>query len=61
MQLRIAIGLASILTALISAETITHKGYAAGSDGASGVTTGAGSNVDRNLFCKTGVITPVCK
>jgi hypothetical protein len=31
---------------------------------ASGVTTGAGSNVggvDRNLFCDTGVITPICK
>jgi hypothetical protein len=31
--------------------------------GASGVTTGAGTNVgvDRHLFCNTGVITPVCK
>jgi hypothetical protein len=64
----IAIGLALILTAVISAGPITQKAYAAvsssSSNGSSGVTTGAGSNgggVDRHLFCDTGVITPVCK
>ena len=72
MKLRIAIpiamGLALILTAVISAGPITQKAYAAanssGSNGALGVTTGAGSNVggvDPHLFCNTGVITPVCK
>ena len=63
----IAIGLALILTAVISVGPITQEAYAAvssSSNGSSGVTTGAGSNgggVDRHLFCVTGVITPVCK
>lgn len=63
----IAIGLALILTAVISAGPITQKAYAASSsasNGSSGVTTGAGPNVggvDPHLFCNTGVITPVCK
>lgn len=72
MKLRIAIpiamGLALILTVVISAGPITQKAYAAasssGSNAASGVITGAGSNlggVDPHLFCDTGVITPICK
>jgi hypothetical protein len=71
----IAIGLALVLTAVISAGPITQKAYAAVNSsgslgqnralgGPSGVMTGAGANVggvDRHLFCDTGVITPVCK
>jgi hypothetical protein len=79
-----AIGLALVLTSVISAGPITQKAYAAGpsnssraggslgqSKGLGGVTTGgagtavqSGSNaggVDPNVFCKTGVITPICK
>jgi hypothetical protein len=41
-------------------------GQSKGLGGASGATTGAGTaaqsgGVDRDLFCKTGVITPICK
>ena len=93
MKLRIAIsmaiGLALVLTSVISAGPITQKAYAAvspnnssspasgvslgqskGLGAASGATTGAGTTVqsgsnvggvDRNLFCVTGVITPICK
>ncbi|MGA9149841.1 MAG: hypothetical protein WBZ36_04610 [Candidatus Nitrosopolaris sp.] len=89
MKLRItismAIGLALVLTSVISAGPITQKAYASASPSSSslapggslgqskdlgGVTTGAGTavqsgsnagGVDPNVFCKTGVITPICK
>jgi hypothetical protein len=42
-------------------------GQSKGLGGASGATTGTGTagqsggGVDRDLFCKTGIITPICK
>ena len=80
----IAIGLALVLTSVITVGPITQKAYAAvslnssshasggnlgqseGLGGASGAGTAvqSGSNVggvDRDLFCKTGVINPICK
>ncbi|MGA9149374.1 MAG: hypothetical protein WBZ36_02255 [Candidatus Nitrosopolaris sp.] len=65
----IAIGLALVLTSVISAGPITQA-YATSSSGLGGVTTGTGTvvqsgsnagGVDPNVFCKTGVITPICK
>ncbi len=77
LAIHIAIGFASVLTAVIIVGHITQNAYAAVSSsgrssaltgslrGANGVTTGTGSNVgdvNPNLFCKgTGVITPICK
>jgi hypothetical protein len=63
----IAIGLALVLAAVINTGAITHHAAAAGTlGGTSGVTTAAGSNAggvdpDPNLFCNTGVKTPICK
>jgi hypothetical protein len=44
--------------------SVGSLGQSSALGGASGVTTGAGSNVggvDRHLFCNMGVITPICK
>ena len=65
-----AIGLALVLISVISAGPITQKAYATSSSGLGGLTTGAGTavqsgsnagGVDPNVFCKSGVRTPICK
>jgi hypothetical protein len=66
----IVIGLAFVLTAVISAGPSGSLGQSRTLTGASGATTGAGTagqsgsnvgGVDRHLFCNTGVITPICR
>ena len=70
-----AIGLALVVTAVISTGHITQKavgsssstasggslGQSNGLGGASGGGTTVQSGPDRHLFCDTGVETPICK